>query len=121
MLNQEEKDLLYEEFKQRLTKEEKSKKSGKGQTKVKQMTFLSKARDHFNERRDYFIYNLRNEETNSCLYAYGWDNIRHLICWSYGVCCVERLPDDKQEEINTFTIKMIDNLFDQFDKTGNNI
>lgn len=118
-MTNEEKELLYEEFKERLEKENKSKQAGKGTRKLKQMRFLSKAREHFNERRDYYIHNLRKIEgghvvSNECLIAYGWDSIRHLVCWTYGVCVIEDLPDDKQEEINQYTIELIDKLFDKF-------
>ena len=118
-------DQMYEEFKQRLSEEGllvKKKKPAKGQSKIKELRFLEKAHIHFKDRQK-ILYELSysrewNDWTNHnlCLISYGWDNIRHLICWTYGVNVIKDLPDDKQDEINDLAIKIIDLIFDQYSK-----
>lgn len=85
----------------------------------KAIHFLEEARNHFDERRDYVIRNLRVLDENGRLIskelpnAYGWDTIRHLVCWSYECVMVSDLPDDKRDEINQFAIDIIDKVYDK--------
>lgn len=85
----------------------------------KAIHFLEEARNHFNKRRDYVINNLRVTDENGRIIsnelpnAYGWDTIRHLVCWSYECVMVSDLPEDKQDEINRFAIDIIDKIYDK--------
>ena len=114
-MTNEEKELLYEEFKARLSKE--TRRTLKGERRKKMMYFLSEAREHFNRRQDYWISNFRHKGApDSLIISYGWDEIRKLVCWSYCVCQVEDLPDERKEEINKFTIDLIDRIYDKLEE-----
>lgn len=119
-------DQLYNELKERLMKDgliSIKEKPVKGQRKLKELHFLEKAYKHFRDRQE-VLYKIslrsrnRNDWTdhNLCLISYGWDNVRKLVCWTYGVNTIKDLPDDKQEEINNFAISILDNLFDKYSK-----
>ena len=123
-MNKSEKEELYLEFKERLKTEEiGSSRRIKGPDKLKQVHFLDEAKNHFQNWQGK-LYDLSDKKEdyndwtnhNLCMISYGWDNVRHLICWSYGVCTVDKLPGDKQKEINELAIKIIDDLFNQYSK-----
>lgn len=117
-------DQEYKELKERLAKEGLlvKKKTIKGQSKLKQMHFLERAYKHFRDRQE-ILYKISKDREwddwtkhNLCLISYGWDNIRNLVCWAYGVNVIQDLPDDKQDEVNDLAIKIIDIVFDQYSK-----
>ena len=118
-------DQMYEELKERLEKEGlvfKQKDSVKGDAKLKQMQFFNRAYRHFRQRQEVLHQISYKREWgdwtkhNLSLICYGWDNVRHLVCWTYGVNVIQDLPDDKQDEINDLAIHIIDTLFDQYSK-----
>lgn len=118
-------DQDYLELKTRLSAEGlliKKNEPIRGQLKQKQMHFLDRAYHHFRERQQ-ILYDISKRrgftdwcDHNLSLTSYGWDNIRHLTCWAYGVNVVTDLPDDKQDEINDFAIHIIEHAFDQYAK-----
>ena len=114
------KDQIHEELKEGLLGKEKD--YAKGQSKLKQMHFLERAYKHFRDRQE-ILYKISVSKEygdwtnhNLCLISYGWDNIRKLVLWSYGVNQIQYLPDDKQDEINDLAIKIVDSIFDQYSK-----
>ena len=121
-------DEMYEELKARLTEEglickkKDYNESVKGEAKRKELYFLDRAYKHFRARQE-DLYTLSRgrgwgdwTNHNLSLISYGWDNIRKLVLWSYGVNGIRYLPDDKQDEINDFAIKIINDVFDQYSK-----
>ena len=121
-------DETYKELKERLTEEglickrKDFNESVKGQAKRKELFFLDRAHAHFKDRQE-ILFKLSSSRDwddwtnhNLCMISYGWENIRKLVLWSYGVNIIRHLPDDKQDEINDFAIKIIDNVFDQYSK-----
>lgn len=121
-------DEEYKELKKRLSDEGllcKKKdyiKSVNGQAKRKELYFLERAYKHFRNRQE-ILYKISMSREwhdwtnhNLSLISYGWDNIRKLVLWSYGVNIIRELPDDKQEEINDFAINIIDTIFDRYSK-----
>lgn len=124
-------DELYKELKDRLIEEglickrKDFNESVKGQAKRKELFFLDRAHAHFKKRQE-ALYELSRSRSwddwtkhNLCMISYGWENIRKLVLWSYGVNIIRQLPDDKQDEINNFAIKIIDNVFDQYSELWN--
>ena len=121
-------DEMYKELKERLTEEglickrKDFNESVKGQAKRKELFFLDRAYAHFKDRQEILFKLSSNRDWddwtnhNLCMISYGWENIRKLVLWSYGVNIIRHLPDDKQDEINDFAIKIIDNVFDQYSK-----
>ena len=121
-------DEMYKELKERLAEEglickrKDFNEFVKGQAKRKELFFLDRAYAHFKDRRE-ILFKLSSSRDwddwtnhNLCMISYGWENIRKLVLWSYGVNIIRHLPDDKQDEINDFAIKIIDNVFDQYSK-----
>lgn len=117
-------DKMYEELKVCLSKEGSLvvKVHFKGTAKQKQMYFLERAYKHFRDRQAILYKISRSREWtdwtnhNLSLISYGWDNVRHIVCWSYGVNRIQELPDDKREEINDLAIEIIDIVFNQYSK-----
>ena len=121
-------DEMYKELKERLTEEglickrKDFNESVKGQAKRKELFFLDRAHTHFKDRQEILFKLSSNRDWddwtnhNLCMISYGWENIRKLVLWSYGVNIIRYLPDDKQDEINDFAIKIIDNVFHQYSK-----
>ena len=119
-------DEEYKELTKRLAKDglickmKECKESIKGELKRKELYFLDRAYQHFRNRQAILYEVSRGRgwddwtNHNLCLISYGWDNIRKLVLWSYGVNIIRQLPDDKQDEINDFAIKIIDSIFDQY-------
>lgn len=120
-------DETYKELKERLAADgliikKTYKEVVRDKLKQKELQFLDKAHKHFRARQ-HILYELSmsrgwNDYTshNLCMISYGWDNIRKLVLWSYGVSGIRYLPDDKQDEINDYAIKIIDTIFDQYSK-----
>lgn len=121
-------DEMYKELKECLTEEglickrKDFNESVKGQAKRKELFFLDRAHAHFKDRQE-ILFKLSSSRDwddltnhNLSMISYGWENIRKLVLWSYGVNIIRHLPDDKQDEINDFAIKIIDNVFDQYSK-----
>ena len=121
-------DEMYKELKERLAEEglickrKDFNESVKGQAKRKELFFLDRAHAHFKDRQE-ILFKLSSSRDwddwrnhNLSMISYGWENIRKLVLWSYGVNIIRHLPDDKQDEINDFAIKIIDNVFDQYSK-----
>ena len=121
-------DEMYKELKERLAEEglickrKDFNESVKGQAKRKELFFLDRAYAHFKDRQE-ILFKLSSSRDwddwtnhNLSMISYGWENIRKLVLWSYGVNIIRHLSDDKQDEINDFAIKIIDNVFDQYSK-----
>lgn len=97
----------------------------RGLAKQKELHFLDRAREHFRSRQQ-ILHEISMSRSwddwtnhNLCLISYGWDNVRKLVLWSYGVNSIRHLPDDRQDEINDFAVRIIDTIFDQYSELWN--
>ena len=121
-------DVNFKELKERLAEEGLVVKKVdydkyvRGQLKLKEMHFLDRAYAHFRARQE-ILHKLSLSRSwddwtkrNTCMISYGWESIRKLVLWSYGVCIIRYLPDDKKDEINDYAITIIDTIFDQYSK-----
>ena len=116
---------IYKDLRDRLEKDGllvKKKDLIKGAAKLKELHYLERAYKHFRDRQD-ILYKISMDKEwsdwtnhNLSLISYGWDNVRHLICWTYGVNIIRDLPYDRQDEVNDLAIKIIDVVFDQYSK-----
>lgn len=86
---------------------------------IKKMQFLRKAHDHFFELTRNFNSTHFSSHDQTFVYpsvlssSTGWEYVRKMVLMAYGVSDICSLPDDKEQEINTFAIELTDMLFDK--------
>ena len=87
--------------------------------RLKKMQFLNKAHDHFFELTRNFNSTHFSPHNQTFVYpsvlssSTGWEYVRKMVLMAYGVSDICSLPDDKEQEINTFAIELTDMLFDR--------
>lgn len=86
---------------------------------LKKMQFLRKAHDHFFELTRNFNSTHFSPHDQTFIYpsvlssTTGWEYVRKVVLMAYGVSDICSLPDEKEQEINDFAIKLTDMLFSQ--------
>lgn len=108
-ITQEEKEQLFEEFKERLKNEQKQGYASGYETYHN----LEKAKDYFWEKYRHMTDKHSCERWLSLGISSGdWDFIRKLICHANGTGIVRDISPDKLDESNELAIRIIDLLFD---------
>lgn len=110
-ITDEEKTLLFEEFKARLEAEKKGFGYASGYATLHNM---ERAKDYFWDKYHTMTKEFEFDNwSQKGMFSEDWNLIRKLVCHAYGVSIVKHIPADKLEEANNLAIKMIDMLFER--------
>jgi hypothetical protein len=100
----EEKEQLYKEFKERMIKEQESRRTGAEK--------VAPARDYFNQEKERLY---KEGKWTPDLYA-GWEGIRKLACRVCDVKYVNHLEPKHLDIANDFAIEVIKLYFEAYEK-----